>query len=776
MSKTLARIGTCELALKAKNNGLDLPPKLAHSNWINMLDESAYDAGSEYVIISGTKGPPYEIYDMRTGECLITLELNKSYSHQIIKIDEKTLLLSTVNSLEIYDLTSKTLVKAIPVDPELGWVHAMRYDGKCRVYCVGNVSTNSLQYIFYVDIHASKICPIRKVEGENATLADLVCMPDGRHIIAMSKKGHVMKIDILTCECYRVVHVQACDAVTDIAVIPQTNEIAFWDKKGGRINILNAELKAIRKQIYIESIHHDMYRRHYVDEKTIRVVFSDNAKYVCFVYVTGNYTETHFDEDAYATVVEMETKTAVAGLAGDNRIELSNEFNGRLKEFGFSENAIDEIGKQFKFASILAYEDHGSSELCAYTDKLLFGRWRGDELCLLDLERMEVETAVYSDKRIRQFSIHEHNILMDAKDGYDYPRRFPVIKSIHNDGSTYLFKNDGECLHCRYASAVHTRKDYDRNYKRPYEYCIDYTAINESGRIEQFLNASAASDINETYFLAESSNGWQVRVRNRKTGAKWFAIIRGHEIESIKATAEANVFFIIDREYKVWKYEISDEQKIVQTCLEWKLYTYKDCMFVRGDDGREYAVRLLNAEKTISVMDAETGKRLCVRHTDWGARAYLLGVERNGKYVLVYIAGASGYQYLFLDIKSLEVIAKMYMLSKQRFLIETPPDEGAPHGWFYTNAPELVNVFMESKDGRSALLKADDARRKRYIDTYNRKDMVIKRLLKPEKYRCSMEQLREGKEVQQAQHLLQQLLLLGSGGNDGQGEQTNESA
>jgi hypothetical protein len=34
-----------------------------------------------------------------------------------------------------------------------------------------------------------------------------------------------------------------------------------------------------------------------------------------------------------------------------------------------------------------------------------------------------------------------------------------------------------------------------------------------------------------------------------------------------------------------------------------------------------------------------------------------------------------------------------------------------------------------------------------------------------------MEQLREGKEVQQAQHLLQQMLLLGSGGNDGQGEQ-----
>ncbi len=46
--------------------------------------------------------------------------------------------------------------------------------------------------------------------------------------------------------------------------------------------------------------------------------------------------------------------------------------------------------------------------------------------------------------------------------------------------------------------------------------------------------------------------------------------------------SRSDVFFIIDREYKVWKYEVSDEQKIVQTCLEWKLYTYKDCMFVEA--------------------------------------------------------------------------------------------------------------------------------------------------------------------------------------------------
>jgi len=776
MSKTLARIGACDLALKTKNNGLDLPPRLAHSNWINMLDECAYNADSEYVIISGTKGPPYEIYDMRTGERLITLKQNKYYSPKIIKIDEKTLLVNTVNTLEIYDLTSKTRVKKIPVVPELGLVHAKRYDGKRRVYCVGSVSVNSLQYIFYVDIHTFKVSSLRRVKGENATLVDIVCMPDGRHIITMSKNGYVMKIDVLTGECHGAEHIQACDEVTDIAVIPKTNEIAFWDQKGGRINVMDAKLNAVRKQIYIDRIHDDMYQRQYADEKIFRVVFSDDAKYVCFVYATGNYAGTHFDEDAYATVVEMETETAVAGLAGDGRVELSDEFAGQLKEFGFSENALDKIGKQFKFASIMAYEDHGSSELCAYAGKLLFGRWRGDELCLIDLEQMEVEAVVYSDKRIRQFSIHEHNILMDAKDGYDYPRRFPAIKSIHNDGSAYLFKHDGECLHCRYASAVYTRKGYPRSYSKPCEYSIDYTAINENGRIEQFYNVSAASDINETFFLAASDNGCQVRVQNRKTGAKWIEIVRGHTIESIKATAEANIFFIIDREHVVWKYEISDKQEIVQTCLEWKLYSDKHRLFARGADGREYVVSVLNVEKKISVADAKTGKILCVRPTDWGARAYLLGVERNGKYVLVYIAGASGYQYLFLDIKTLEVIAKMYMLSKQRFLIETPPDEGAPHGWFYTNAPELVNVFMESKDARAELLKADDARRKRYINTYNRKDMVINRLFKPEKYLCSMEQLKEGREMQQAQHLLQQLLLLGSGGKDGQEEQTNESA
>lgn len=767
MSETLARIGNYELAFKSENNGLDLPFRPAHSNWVNMLDECAYyNADSEYVILKGIKEPGNAIYDLRTGECLLALEQKKCYNQEIIKIDEKTLLVSTANILEIYDLISRTRVKEIPVGPELGWVHMKKYDGKRRVYCFGSVSVNSLQYIFYVDIHTYKISPFRKVEGENATLVDLVCMPDGRHIIAASKKGHVMKINIQTGECHRAMHVQPCDEVTDITLIPKTNEIAFWDKKGGCIHILDVVLRTIREQIDIDSIHNDMYQRSYVDEKILGVIFSEDAKYVCFVYTTGNYTGTHFDEDAFATVMEMGSKKAVAGLAGDSRVELSDEFAEKLKSFGFSKNAADEIGKRFRFASILAHEDHGSSKLCAYANKLLFSRWRGDELCLLDLEQMEVENAVYSDKRIRQFSIHEYNILMDAKDGYDYPRQFPLIKSIHNDGSAYLFKHDGECLHCRYASAVYSRRDYQQTNKKPYEYSIDYTAINENGRIEQFYGVSAASDINETFFLAASGKEGQIFVQNRKTGAKWLAMARGHEIESVKATAEANTFFITDREHKVWKYEISDEQNVIQTCLEWKLYSDKQCIFVRDEDGREYVVKLCNSAKEIRVMDAKNGESLCVRRIDWGARGSLLGAERSGKYVLVYFAGAMGYQYQFLNIKTLDILAKMYMLSKQRFFIETPPDACAPCGWFYTNAPEMVNVFMESKNGRTELLKSEDVRRKRYISTYNRKDMVINRLYKPEKYDCSLAQMKEGKEIQQAQRLLQQQLLLDSGCKD----------
>jgi hypothetical protein len=83
-----------------------------------------------------------------------------------------------------------------------------------------------------------------------------------------------------------------------------------------------------------------------------------------------------------------------------------------------------------------------------------------------------------------------------------------------------------------------------------------------------------------TFLLNQAMGGKSVS-ETEKQVQNGSTIIRDMKSNQSK-DSRSDVFFIIDREYKVWKYEVSDEQKIVQTCLEWKLYTYKDCMFVEA--------------------------------------------------------------------------------------------------------------------------------------------------------------------------------------------------
>lgn len=68
-------------------------------------------------------------------------------------------------------------------------------------------------------------------------------------------------------------------------------------------------------------------------------------------------------------------------------------------------------------------------------------------------------------------------------------------------------------------------------------------------------------------------------------------------------------------------------------------------------------------------------------------------------------------------------------------LWSTPPDDTAPHGWFWTTNPDLITVYRETPDGaHREVLADDDPERLAYLHDHNRRDMVMAKIFDPPHY------------------------------------------
>lgn len=89
----------------------------------------------------------------------------------------------------------------------------------------------------------------------------------------------------------------------------------------------------------------------------------------------------------------------------------------------------------------------------------------------------------------------------------------------------------------------------------------------------------------------------------------------------------------------------------------------------------------------------------------------------------------------FYSISPFNLIASMYVEINGDFYIEVLPDKTSPNGWFYTNAPEKVNILKTKADGsKPELLAVNDEERLAFIKHHNRKEIVLNRLFNSDKY------------------------------------------
>ncbi|MBF0441072.1 MAG: hypothetical protein HQK54_04140 [Oligoflexales bacterium] len=147
---------------------------------------------------------------------------------------------------------------------------------------------------------------------------------------------------------------------------------------------------------------------------------------------------------------------------------------------------------------------------------------------------------------------------------------------------------------------------------------------------------------------------------------------------------------------------------------------------------------IATGSNSVRILDIDTG--LPVFNDLNGHRGFIsqMVITPNGKKIVTMSEDRT------IKIWSIDdgvLLATIHSLN-HGFLSETPPDEYSKHGWFWTNRPQLINIFERFKDGsESSAICPDDPRQDDFITAHNNQKIVLARIRGLNEYRSVMSRI-----------------------------------
>ncbi len=168
--------------------------------------------------------------------------------------------------------------------------------------------------------------------------------------------------------------------------------------------------------------------------------------------------------------------------------------------------------------------------------------------------------------------------------------------------------------------------------------------------------------------------------------------------------------------------------------------------------------KLFSASADGSVMCHDLVSHKTIFHSTVHDQAIWSICLMNGDTILV--TGSCDGTICFINAKG-EIVARLMNLANNDFLIESPPDQAHPNGFWYTTNYELVNVFRQYSDERTREnLAVQDKQRIRYVDALNKKNLIMTKLKNNAAYTKMTAQHMQQQQMLAEMNRYQQPLLL----------------
>ncbi len=738
MSKAIENIESSELFANLLNNKLAILPRLTRASWVNTGNDVHMCKHVDYIIGKREK-ENVKLYDMYTGKCVLTLAQDDYYvsGECIFALDAYTLLIvSTTGVFETYDLRSK--MRIIRIETHRHFDHKkIAHDGMGKVYFISGTNNEKDDYtVECVNLHTKQVSTIYRGDDQRIISIDLLQGKD--EIMIGIKNKRLVVLDAKTGqqkkEAY-LINLQLNDH-WNTRLMPSDIDTAAWYGYADDIaihDIYSGSLKCLRdlKDTFadMDARLRERYKNYKNYYKIWDVFFSEDSQYMVTVYSLQQ------GEKAFADIWAIAQNTVLTKQSTDESLVLSHTLISQLERYAFSHSTITDIVRTYKRAAVdtvnvmttTMHWQGFTTAFCPKTGNIVFEVWKDNEVRTLDIEQLEFTWSVYSDTHVSTLSVYEDKTLL-AWDKTEVFDRGKKIESLRYSGTP-----------CRYAFAIKQGASYS---DAPYACTADYTVLSKEGA-SQYEGVSAASDINDKYLFTLSQDQQQIEVLDRKTDEVLRIPLNECKCCGIIATSHNDIFFMVDEDMSIWRYVLHGEGNYSRTKLPFVYVQNYRHHFFQSKDGN-YIV--FQADNRLTAYNAKTGEVLCKKEWQiphhFGKDFFLKGIDIKMRFIMLCV-NDENVKYVFLDPKTFDAKAILHIFTKRRFLWETLPDEGAPQGWFYTNVPEMVNVYTQTADGETKLLSPKDVRRQQYIQTYNRKDMVKKRLLDPQSYKRSITQLSE---------------------------------
>ncbi|NMB90349.1 MAG: WD40 repeat domain-containing protein [Chloroflexi bacterium] len=201
-----------------------------------------------------------------------------------------------------------------------------------------------------------------------------------------------------------------------------------------------------------------------------------------------------------------------------------------------------------------------------------------------------------------------------------------------------------------------------------------------------------------------------------------------HTIHALSVCPDGESFLSAEAAH-VSLYDIHTAHQIQQLDLEPGAPASISAMAI--DPGGKTFVTGGDRDAQIYQWDLGSGKRLrtFAGHHD---PVRSLALSPDGK---VLVSGSRDGTLIFWDYESGELLATAYNV-ETGYLWLTPADAGAPHGWLWTNRPDLISMAALSKANPEVpeFVAEGEARFKEYMRLYNDRDMVMKRIFARPRY------------------------------------------
>jgi hypothetical protein len=269
--------------------------------------------------------------------------------------------------------------------------------------------------------------------------------------------------------------------------------------------------------------------------------------------------------------------------------------------------------------------------------------------------------------------------------------------------------------------------------------------VDRSGRIYIIEDADNIVDISKEYIAKKSADGRKLFIYTRGNIPVTTIVLKEKFYKASFSNKEdcMNIFYhgpdTMER-YHIKAYAKGHRDPALIIPLV-DLYGYNFSHHLKESRDGRYLYHLYikgNTNRRLMIMDLEKNTVLLDQSLEeHGITALEMGIVDDQNRFIILL---DTYDMYFVNPFTLEILAKLYLYSRDRFLMVAYMD-GKESKYFYSNAPEIVSVYEKDHTGKERLLEQGDLKRKHYLHVYNDVKKVREIVLNPEQFKADQQRL-----------------------------------